>query len=139
VNANSAAPQYKRARLVVDHKPRPWTADEFEELDWDLTWSEVEESLGEELRVPQCECLECAKSRFLSQVHEVTKFSDYDDINPKEKEELSDHQYLLLASHVYGFILKDRKYGALICLRAKHPLPACYNIRTDIRYRYCRS
>jgi SpoVK/Ycf46/Vps4 family AAA+-type ATPase len=37
-------------------------------------------------------------------------FSDYDDIKPKEKKELSEHQYMLLASHMFAFILKDRDY-----------------------------
>jgi hypothetical protein len=26
-------------------------------------------------------------------------------------EELSDHQYLLMSSHMFGFMLKDRVYG----------------------------
>ena len=106
--------------MVVDHGPKPWTADEFDELpDWDLNRSGVEDVLGEDLRAPQCECLQCAQSRFLSQVQEVTKFSDYDDIKPKEKEELSDHQYMLFSSHMYAFMLQDRTYG-MSCGRSPH-------------------
>jgi hypothetical protein len=43
-------------------------------------------------------------------------FSDYDDIKPKEKKELSEHQYMLLASHMFAFILKDRDYGKYLTL-----------------------
>jgi hypothetical protein len=41
----------------------------------------------------------------------ATIFSDYNDINPQETRELSEHQYLLCSPHMFGFILKDRSYG----------------------------
>lgn len=40
-------------------------------------------------------------------------FSDYDSIDPKTRESLSDHQYLLFMSHMFGFILKDRTYDLI--------------------------
>ncbi|KAL2219587.1 P-loop containing nucleoside triphosphate hydrolase protein [Thermoascus aurantiacus ATCC 26904] len=39
------------------------------------------------------------------------KFSDYDDIDPKSRAELSRHQYFLCAPYVYGYILKDHKWS----------------------------
>lgn len=102
--------QYKRTRVVVDHRPKPWAEAHFKALEWDLDRHISENTLGEELRAPQCECPDCTQSR-LSQVQGRAKFSDYDDIYPDKVEELSDHQYLLLASHMYAHILQDREFG----------------------------
>ncbi|KAK7193192.1 ATPase family AAA domain-containing protein 3B 4 [Paraphaeosphaeria sporulosa] len=101
--------KYKRTRVVVDHRPKPWTEERFKALGWNLDRHITENNLGEELRAPQCECTECTKSR-MSQVQGRAKFSDYDDIHPDKVDGLSDHQYLLLASHVYAHILQDRDF-----------------------------
>ncbi|KAF2444043.1 P-loop containing nucleoside triphosphate hydrolase protein, partial [Karstenula rhodostoma CBS 690.94] len=100
---------YKRTRVVVDHRPKPWTSDAFKELAWDLDRDTIENTLGEELRAPQCECPDCTQSR-TNQVQGRAMFSDYDEIHPDKVEELSDHQYLLMASHMYAHILQDREF-----------------------------
>ena len=35
----------------------------------------------------------------------------YDEIDPKESNDLTDHQYFLCHSHLYAYVLKDRIYG----------------------------
>lgn len=40
-------------------------------------------------------------------------YSDYDYIEPKSTASITDHQALLCMSHMFGFVLKDRKYGML--------------------------
>ena len=75
--------------------------------EWNLTRQRID--LGERARGPHCECSRCtdpAKEKYLS----VT-FSDYDSIDPKKTADLSEHQYMLCMSHMFGFILKDRTYG----------------------------
>jgi hypothetical protein len=56
----------------------------------------------------------------MSQMQELAKFSDWDEIDPEKVEELSDHQYMLLASHMYAFILQDRDYGKYLSKVSKH-------------------
>lgn len=106
--------QYKRARVVVDHSTKPWTERYFvkygENVHWHLT-PDSDDVVGEQLRAPQCECITCNDSAIMGQTHEEMKFSDYEGIDPAKQEELSDHQYMLLASHMYAFILQDREYG----------------------------
>lgn len=51
----------------------------------------------------------------MNQVQGRARFSDYEDIHPDKVEVLSEHQYLLLSSHVYAYILQDREFGMIPC------------------------
>jgi hypothetical protein len=73
----------------------------------------------ERSRVPGCECAECEDLEGVKEEYIKTTFSDYDDINPRETNELSEHQYLLCMSHMFGFVLKDRTYGKILCTRSE--------------------
>jgi len=66
-------------------------------------------------RAPRCECTECEGLKGVKEEYVHTTFGDYDNIDPTETKELSDHQYFLCMSHMFGFILKDRTYGKMLC------------------------
>ena len=67
--------------------------------------------VGERARIPQCECKKCEDANIGQEVYVKPTFSDYDNIDPEMVKELSDHQYMLCASHMFGFILEDRVHG----------------------------
>ena len=67
--------------------------------------------LGKRSRAPRCECDRCTDFDTVKETRISTTFSDYETIHPKENEELSEHQYLVCMSHMFGFVLKDRTYG----------------------------
>jgi hypothetical protein len=71
------------------------------------------EELGESVRVARCECKECKPANISEEVYARAKFSDYDDIDLAKTHELTEHQYLILPSHMFAFVLKDRLYGEL--------------------------
>jgi hypothetical protein len=123
--------QYNASRVVVEHESQPWASEEFKLMKpyhlsivcnvndrnnqptdctvcWNLQWV-----VGDRARVARCECKQCEDVESLDQRYIATPFSDYDDIIPKETKEMSEHQYLICMSHMYGFILKDRTYGIL--------------------------
>lgn len=67
--------------------------------------------LGEYSRILRCSCQSCeVKYAGLSHV-ERRPFDDYDNIDLRSKKTLTEHQYLLCWSHVFGFVLKDRAWG----------------------------
>jgi hypothetical protein len=48
------------------------------------------------------------------EIHEKQIFGDYYEILPNDPNrtvELSSHQYMIMASHIFAFMLKDRTYG----------------------------
>lgn len=67
--------------------------------------------IPQSLRVARCECRECKSAVDIHEIYTKPKFSDYADIRPKKVPGLSDHQYMIMASHMFAFILKDRIYG----------------------------
>ncbi len=77
---------------------------------WHLQSKERSE-IGERARGPRCECNKCTDFNTLKERYISATFSDYDNIDPKETKNLSEHQYMLCMSHMFGFILKDRTYG----------------------------
>jgi arylamine N-acetyltransferase len=83
------------------------------------------QDIGERARGPRCECSRCTDSDTVKEKYISATFSDYDNIDPKETKELSEHQYMLCMSHMFGFILKDRTYGksAQHLVRAKRRRP----------------
>ncbi|KAI1378365.1 hypothetical protein F4677DRAFT_466113 [Hypoxylon crocopeplum] len=117
--------KYNRARVVVEHESQPWDtwSDEDREVmkDWMLDRDEYEIELKERARTPHCECTRCRgvdarRERFAS-----ATFSNYDNIDPKNTPGLSEHQYLLCMSHMFGFILKDRMYDLIDVDRLTNP------------------
>ncbi|KAI1289047.1 hypothetical protein F5Y03DRAFT_64840 [Xylaria venustula] len=130
--------QYNQARVVVEHESRPWESEEiypgvgFElplhstdprsrprwekrpvNLPIGLFESQTDSGIGERARAPCCKCNKCRDIDTAAQKYIPATFSDYDNIDPKEVDELSEHQYMLCLSHMYGFILKDRTYDIL--------------------------
>ncbi|KAL6362787.1 hypothetical protein LRP88_04093 [Fusarium phalaenopsidis] len=104
--------KYNRARVIVEHESCPWDRDEFESLEeWDL--GQDEGDIGASARAPRCECSQCQDLDTVKEEYPSATFSDYDDIDPNETSELSDHQYMLCMSHMFGFMLKDRSYDLL--------------------------
>lgn len=94
--------------MVVEHESHPWERTEFDSLYiWHLGGEPT--NIGERARAPRCECSKCANVG--TEKYVLSTFSDYDDIDPKKISELSEHQYMLCMSHMFGFILKDRAYG----------------------------
>lgn len=79
---------------------------------------ELVEDVGKRSRAPRCECQTCIDLDPTGTTYIATTFSDYDSINPRTPGGLSDHQYMLCMSHMFGFILKDRVYGKLV--RSQH-------------------
>jgi hypothetical protein len=51
-----------------------------------------------------------------SQVYNPLTFQSYDEIELDETEAMTGHQYFLCASHLWEYILKNRKYDMLACL-----------------------
>ncbi|KAI0537930.1 hypothetical protein GGR58DRAFT_323861 [Xylaria digitata] len=130
--------QYNQARVVVEHESQPWTKEEpgasyrsLFESEGERATSEraiirkpinikavnrgvtEEEPIGERARAPCCKCSKCRDIDTAAQKYISAAFSDYDNIDPKEVSELSEHQYMIYLSHVFGFILKDRAYDIL--------------------------
>ena len=79
-------------------------------------------AIGERARAPLCLCPKCDELRGKEEKYIGTTFYHYDDIDPDETKELSEHQYLLCMPFMFGFILKDRRYGKLYSLRVFTPL-----------------
>jgi hypothetical protein len=65
---------------------------------------------GKRTREPKYLCKTCETNN-LHRVVQRRTFDDYDIIDLTSKSTLSDHQYLLCWSHVYGYVLEDRAWG----------------------------
>jgi hypothetical protein len=119
--------------VVIEHESLPWTLPDFDSMpDWDLKTSD-NDHIGERARGPHCECTQCTELGNVKEKYIKTTFSDYDNINPKEVKELSDHQSLLCMSHMFGFILADRTYGEYI-IRTSNNLKFALTIRRLTRH-----
>jgi hypothetical protein len=70
-----------------------------------------ENTIRQFIRVPRCECKECTAAKGPQEVYAKEKFSDYHKILPNSGAEFTSHQYLIMASHMFAFMLKDRIYG----------------------------
>ncbi|KAF2729989.1 hypothetical protein EJ04DRAFT_446105 [Polyplosphaeria fusca] len=106
--------KYKNARVVTEHVSMPWNSDykTVDDRNWELNYIGI--MPGDTIRAPQCECKECVQSSAGKEIYTPKKFSDYVSFfKPNEREKLTDHQYLILSSHMYSFILKDRTYDIL--------------------------
>jgi hypothetical protein len=72
-----------------------------------------EERPGSSARSPRCECPHCVSAIDGGTSYPPQTHSDYDNIVPSDTEALSEHQYLLCWDQMFGFILKDRRFGML--------------------------
>ncbi|KAI2466168.1 hypothetical protein F4781DRAFT_406556 [Annulohypoxylon bovei var. microspora] len=106
--------KYNRARVVVEHESRPWGNEDFVNMyDWELDEDEYSTEIRERSRTPHCECVTCNRTKLGQETYASGTFGDYDDIDPKGSQSLSEHQCLLCMSHMFGFILKDRMYDLI--------------------------
>ncbi|KAJ8131274.1 hypothetical protein O1611_g2355 [Lasiodiplodia mahajangana] len=105
--------KYNQARVIVVHEPSSgdeWHSNQRDDSSDD---SEDEDDIGQRARAPRCECTACRDIDATAEKYISETFSDYDGIDPKDTNELSEHQYLICMSHMSGFILKDRNYDLL--------------------------
>ncbi|KAL4957591.1 hypothetical protein BDW69DRAFT_180514 [Aspergillus filifer] len=103
--------KFNRERVVVDHTAEPWNSDSVknhpsEEVYFPITTVHGIE-LGEDVRIPKCPCQSCDDKETQHQGLQRRTFDDYDQIDLEQKATLTDHQYMLCPSHVYGVLLKD--------------------------------
>ncbi|CEL11686.1 hypothetical protein ASPCAL14785 [Aspergillus calidoustus] len=112
--------EFTRARVVIDHTSQPWYlknaigGDYKDEREPPLPVTGlVGIELGERTRVPSCPCKSCHENESHQREIQRRRFDDYDDIDLNTRTELTDHQYMLCWSHVYGFVLKDRAWDLL--------------------------
>ena len=70
-------------------------------------------TVGESIRLARCECKDCKALASSQETYAQLKFSDYREIMPARQTELSEHQYSILPSHMFAFVLNDRAYGRL--------------------------
>ncbi|KAI1086590.1 hypothetical protein F5B19DRAFT_501178 [Rostrohypoxylon terebratum] len=103
--------KYSRARVVVEHESRPWINEEFEDFsEWELDNDKWKTEIRERARTPHCECESCNQTKLGQETYIYGTFSDYDDIDSKRSQPLTEHQSLICMSHMFGFVLKDRMY-----------------------------
>lgn len=67
--------------------------------------------VGESIRVARCECKDCQAHAASQETYLRLKFSDYREIDPTQEAGLTEHQYSIFPSHMFGFVLNDRTYG----------------------------
>jgi hypothetical protein len=56
--------------------------------------------IGTRGRITGCECPKCEDLQAEKAMYLSATFGDYDNIFPKETEELTEHQYLICGSHM---------------------------------------
>lgn len=101
--------------MVIDHISRPWEK-----------YISKEETLSPTIhvpcqgactkfasngRTPACQCPNCVAKRIRTRETQRIELDGYEEIKLSAETELTEHQYLLCWSHVYGFLLKDREWG----------------------------
>jgi len=94
----------------------PWNAEELDDLlETHHVPTNNTETIRQSIRVPSCECKECTTTTEVQEVYAKEKFNDYHKISPNNSGELSAHRYMIMASHMFAFSLKDRSYGKFTC------------------------
>ncbi|KAF1930614.1 uncharacterized protein M421DRAFT_91106 [Didymella exigua CBS 183.55] len=114
---------YKRARVVVEHASDPWHDDGFERPEHEVHIPMEDEPFGTSIRLAQCECQECKDAATTEEVHTM-HFSDYRRLDPERLGELTPHQYMLMTSHMFAFVLRDRVYDLLNVGHLEDPVMA---------------
>lgn len=98
---------------MIDHTSQPWKLEKFEkepnardpvETQWDV-------ELGERTRKAQCPCETCEADNANKNNVQRREFDDYDNVNLGSRGTLTEQQYILCWSHVYGYVLSDRAWG----------------------------
>ncbi|KAL4736596.1 hypothetical protein BDV11DRAFT_193452 [Aspergillus similis] len=117
--------EFNRARVVIDHTAQPWKLDQVTNHNSKVyvpVTSVYDVDLGERTRMPKCPCKACDENEAHRQ-HGVQRriFDNYDNIDVNMRDNLTEHQYMLCASHVYGFVLKDRVWDVLDVSRLEEP------------------
>ncbi|KAF3039787.1 hypothetical protein E8E12_009103 [Didymella heteroderae] len=142
---------YKRARVVVEHASSPWSEGAIwgSTLDHHMPTRKASDTavpvrmptsspfglppppppppskgspiVGESLRVASCECKDCQKQASSKETYLRLKFSDYKEIDPTKEPELTEHQYSIMPSHMFAFILNDRAYDLLDVAKLQEP------------------
>ena len=121
---------YESARVVINHKREEITTSNTSHRKFESHVNHFGpgygrppifiERPGGRARVPGCQCEKCEQYNFKTQIYVPLAYESYDDIDPNKQGALNDHQHFICASHLYGFILKDRIYGKFC--EAYHPL-----------------
>lgn len=109
---------------MVEHKSSPWEDETFTSdttLIHHFPWMPEDVKIGKSMRAPRCECNECRFKTASEGTYGEERFRDYDRIDPALTDELTEHQYLLLPSHMFAFMLKDRTHG-LFALKLEEEL-----------------
>ncbi|XPT04388.1 hypothetical protein M3J09_013467 [Ascochyta lentis] len=140
---------YKRARVVVEHASRPWEDGSAWGPDVDhlipAASSRVPERvpvpqfnnsfgrlppppppppipiIGASIRVARCECNDCRAAAASQKIYPRLKFSEYSNIDPTKESRLTEHQYSILPSHMFAFVLNDRSYDLLNVATLQEP------------------
>jgi hypothetical protein len=95
--------------VVIEHATAPWFSGGLE-IDHHVP-DRATEQIRQSIRVPRCECKDCRDEIDLQEIYAKEKFGDYHAIIPGAEPELPWHQCMLMSSHMFAFILKDRTYG----------------------------
>ncbi|KAJ5554089.1 ATPase AAA-type core [Penicillium frequentans] len=121
--------RYNHARVVIDHTSQPWKLDRFEnEPNARAPIENLEDvELGERTRKAQCQCETCEADSANKNNVQRRAFDDYDKIDLNSPGALTDQQYVLCWSHVYGYVLNDRAWDILEVSGLSQP-----NIQKDI-------
>ncbi|KAH8679032.1 hypothetical protein BGZ60DRAFT_255846 [Tricladium varicosporioides] len=121
---NDSMKTYESARIIVNHKRDDIVtshtsgrrlsveSESYDDYPYNRE-SRFIERPGARARVPGCQCENCEQYNFQTQVYVPLAYEAYDNIDPNNPGDLVDHQYFICASHLYGFILKDRIYDRL--------------------------
>ncbi|KAJ5553329.1 ATPase AAA-type core [Penicillium frequentans] len=107
--------KYTNARVVIDHTSQPWKLDKFKkEPNARVPIETVQDvDLGERTRKAKCPCETCEADSANKNNVQRRAFDDYDKINLNSPGVLTDQQYVLCWSHVYGYVLNDRAWDIL--------------------------
>ncbi|KAF2180138.1 P-loop containing nucleoside triphosphate hydrolase protein [Zopfia rhizophila CBS 207.26] len=102
--------KYERARIIIDYGDEPW-------LDLDDASSWHRPALGaigpDSIGRTTCHCEACEAAQEKNSKNATTRFEGWDRIKCKEKETLTDGQYLLCSRLVWAYILKAREWRVL--------------------------
>ncbi|PMD37984.1 hypothetical protein L207DRAFT_555435 [Hyaloscypha variabilis F] len=123
IGLDASMQTYESARVVINHQREEITTSNTSHRNYESDGDDFDpvyrrsrrffERPGARARVPGCQCEKCEAYNFQTQVYVPLAYEAYDDIDPKKQGALSDHQYFICASHLYGFVLKDRIYDRL--------------------------
>ncbi|KAF2135438.1 uncharacterized protein K452DRAFT_239383 [Aplosporella prunicola CBS 121167] len=116
------ARKFDNARFIVDHTSQPWEYEiSREQPNLHVPGLQDEIELGARTRIPACQCIACEYSASDAPIYQRLAFDDYDDIDLEVTKTLTDEQYMLCWSHVYGYALHDRLWDLIEVKGLKDP------------------